>query len=164
MIYEFMYRGPVAAERREAAWHVILAEEVTSFGEQKLVTRGPLTPAQAAALGYTLDKVVGDIAATALLSADAAKALVSAKDAEIEAANSAKDAAEADFAEQVTAARKADEDKAAAQRVAADAIKAKQEVDADLTAAMARIDELTSEPEGPKNPALHFLTGGLLGG
>lgn len=45
-IYEFFYRGPVKAEGRGPAWHVIVSDEVTALGKTQMVTVGPLTPEQ----------------------------------------------------------------------------------------------------------------------
>lgn len=165
-IEEFTFRGRCAEAEKgvEATYHVVLARFGTDPAGQPTLSRtSALTPAQAAAVGFSLDKILGTVASQALLERDAAKTLVATKDAEIEAAKSAEAAAKADWTEMAKEAEAAKVAKAAAERVAVAALEDKAAVAADLTTAMARIDELSAEPEGPSNPALHWITGGLLG-
>lgn len=70
MIYEFLYRGPTEQNNNAGSWHVVLGETVNVFGKQVFQTRGPLTPSEAAALGYSLDTVLSAINADALAQID----------------------------------------------------------------------------------------------
>lgn len=158
-VYEFLYRGrdPVAEKDKAPAWHVSLGEWVTGFdGVAKFHETGAVTPARAAELGFTLDKILGEMAATAITAADEAKAVVAAKDAEIEASK-------ADWTQMSADLKAAEDAKAAAERVAGAALQEKQSLAADLSAAMTRIDELQEPDDGPANPLLNKLTFGLAG-
>lgn len=67
-VEEFMFRGrdPVAEPGMLGVYHVTLAQwfDDPVMGPQQR-TRGPLTPEQATALGYPLNKILGDVAAQA---------------------------------------------------------------------------------------------------
>lgn len=62
-LYEYFYRGPTFDNGMRASYHVVLSEDVEAFGKKQTITRGPLTPTQAAAEGFTLDVVQGAMAA-----------------------------------------------------------------------------------------------------
>lgn len=165
-IEEFLYRGrcPDSEKSVDASFHVVLAQFVTGpAGDVSIIRSSPQTPAQAATAGYSLERILGVIANQAALERDAAKTLVAAKNAEIAAAKSAEAAAKADWTEMAKEAEAAKAAKATAERVAAAALEDNHALATDLTTAMARIDELTAPDEGPSNPALHWITGGLLG-
>lgn len=74
MIYEFLYRGPIPENGDMSAYHVVIGEFVVSFGERKLITKGPLTPQQASDLGWPLDKILGRVAEELAFSLDVEKA------------------------------------------------------------------------------------------
>lgn len=63
-VYEFLYRGrPDGSE----AYHVIVADEVKDpAGIVKHIETAPMTPAQAEAAGFPLDKILSEITAAAL--------------------------------------------------------------------------------------------------
>lgn len=83
---EFLYRGPIAEEKRGGTYHVVLRDEVTG----KL--RGPMTPAQAEAEGFPLDALIAEI------NAQAASEVTTLR-AEKEAVEVERDAAKAQLAE-----------------------------------------------------------------
>lgn len=85
MIYEFMYRGPIAEEKRAEAFHVVLRLDGKLYG--------PLTPSQAEARGYTLPAILAELSAQALRDKDAADAAVLRIEAELSAEKTAKQAA-----------------------------------------------------------------------
>jgi hypothetical protein len=157
MIYEFLYRGPIAAEKRPSAWHVIIAEEYTSFGETKLNTKGPMTPDQSAAAGFPLSDILAEINATALSERDAAVAATADEVAAHEATKAK--------AQEMAATL----DKVAA--VAADALDRAATHEAAVADLQARLDALKADAAAvepadlaqPANPVLNKLTFGLLG-
>lgn len=158
-VYEFLYRGrdPTNEKGKQPAWHVSVGEWIIGFdGVAKFHETGAITPARAAELGFTLDKILGEVAAAAVATADIAKADAAAKGAELEAAK-------ADWTQMTADLRAAEDAKAAAERVAGAALQEKQALAADLSAAMARIDELQEPDEGPANLVLNKLSFGLLG-
>lgn len=80
-VEEFLYRGRGDGS---SAWHVVLASEVDDgLGGSTLVRRGPLTPAQAEAAGFSLDTVIADINTAALARGDALQAQVEALTAQL---------------------------------------------------------------------------------
>lgn len=82
MIYEFMYRGPIAEEKRGEAFHVVLRIDGKLYG--------PLTPSQAEARGYTLPAILAELSTQALRDKDAADAAVLRVEAELSAEKTAK--------------------------------------------------------------------------
>lgn len=157
MIYEFLYRGPIAAEKRPSASHIILSEEVTSFGETKLLTKGPLTVAQAEAAGFPLSAVFTEINTVILGERDAA---VAATEAEVEAHNATKAQVQelAINLDKVVAVADSALDRAATHEAAV------ADLQAQLDAIKADVaDDAAETWDGPANPVLHTLTFGLLG-
>lgn len=71
-LYEFTFRGRHPSEAPlPSDYHVRLGDQVTNFGQSQLVQSGPLTPAQAAALGFPLPTIVAAIN-TAIMADNAA--------------------------------------------------------------------------------------------
>lgn len=83
-LYEFFYRGPTPHNDGKPTYHVILSEEISAFGETKTLTKGPLTPTQADAEGFTLDVIQGAMAAQLTLALDAEKTAHEATKKELE--------------------------------------------------------------------------------
>lgn len=161
MIYEFLYRGPITAEKRPSAWHVIIAEEYTSFGETKLNTKGPLTPEQSEAAGFPLSAVLAEINTAAMTERDAAVAATTAEE-EAHAATKAKAQELADTLDKVAAVATDALDRAAAHE--ANVADLQAQLDALKAEAGAQADEATKlVDDGPSNPVLHALTLGLVG-
>lgn len=158
-VEEFLYRGRDADHEKDksATFHVVLGQFVEGpDGAAQLLRTQPLTPAQAEAKGFTLDKILGEIAASATV--EQAKEKERADKAELE-----RDVARQDYSEMAAQLQKANEEKQAAVRAAgAMAIDLQNSADRELALAK-RVDELTAEPEGPSNPMLNKLTFGLLG-
>ncbi|MFE1602112.1 hypothetical protein [Methylobacterium sp. ID0610] len=79
-LYEFLFRGRAADDPEPPAWHVILGQVVRLPGarEAQFVDSGALTPAQAAAAGFPLERVLAGIEAAALADRDATAAALSA--------------------------------------------------------------------------------------
>lgn len=153
MIYEFLYRGPIAAEKRPSAWHVILAEEVTSFGETKLNTKGPMTPEQSEAAGFPLSAVLAEINTTVMAERDAAQ---KATADETEAHNATKAVVQqlSDQLANVAVVAERALDQVAEHSATIDDLKAQ-------IAAAAEVSEPADA--SPSNPVLHALTLGLAG-
>ena len=86
-LYEFLYRGRPGGEARAASWHVILGQFVTppGGGAGQFVASAALTPAQAAAAGFPLERVLAGMEAAALAERDAAVAALAAMTAERDA-------------------------------------------------------------------------------
>lgn len=63
-LYDFTFRGRHSTDQEAPGWRIILRNVVT--GQERL-----LNVSQAAAEGWTLNKVVGDVAAQALTNLDA---------------------------------------------------------------------------------------------
>lgn len=86
-LYEFLFRGRPGGEAAAASWHVILGQVVTppGGGAGQFVASGALTPAQAAAAGFPLERVLGGIETAALAERDAAVAALAAMTAERDA-------------------------------------------------------------------------------
>lgn len=78
-IEEFTFRGRPPGDPTPAAWHLVLgAAQDDGFGGEAIILKGPLTPAEADAAGFTLDAVCAQIDAAALKAADDARAAMSA--------------------------------------------------------------------------------------
>lgn len=81
-IHEFLYRNnakenPVNGD----TWHVVLARDSTDiWGNPATELFGPMTPAQAAKLGFTLKTILSDINQEAVTQAAAAKAVRDERD------------------------------------------------------------------------------------
>jgi hypothetical protein len=70
-IEEFLIRGQPDGL---IAWHVVLGADMPDgFGSSQRVLRGPLTPTGAAEMGVTLDTILGDVLAGALLRTEVAE-------------------------------------------------------------------------------------------
>jgi hypothetical protein len=68
-VYEFLWRGRPDGE---VAYHVILADEVDTFGKKSHVESGVLTPEQAEEMGFPLAAIIDNINAAALKARDQA--------------------------------------------------------------------------------------------
>lgn len=90
-VHEFLYRGPTPNNNGQGAWHVIIAETVDVLGEVRLIVSDALTPAKAVELGFTLERITGEITAQAIAEKEAAE---QARDAAI----TERDAARAELA------------------------------------------------------------------
>lgn len=102
-VYEFLWRGRPDGE---ASYHVILAEQIESFGKTAHVESGVLTPEQAKTLGFPITAIVKNINAMALAARDQALTEKAAAEAERDAAIAERDRAMAELraAEGVAAA------------------------------------------------------------
>lgn len=99
-IHEFLYRGAIPEEKREAAFHVVLADEVEAFGEKKLQLRGPMTLEKATAdYGMSLTAILGELLSQAAVDREAA---IASRDA----ANTTRDEALAEKSKVTTALTK----------------------------------------------------------
>lgn len=67
-LYEFLYRGRSEEDPQPPSWHVVIGQynPVPGTDEQQFVSSPPLTPAQAEAAGFPLNKVVEGINSAAL--------------------------------------------------------------------------------------------------
>lgn len=85
-VEEFLYRGKPPGSVELPAWHVVLGDAVTdAFGNQAISLSGPLTPARAETLGYSLAAVIADLNAGIAASADALRVELAAVKAERDA-------------------------------------------------------------------------------
>lgn len=94
---EFTFRGrcPAHEAGTEAAYHVVIAQWIDGIdGKAKQVKTDALTPAQADGLGFTLNRVLGDIAAAAVRDRDAALSAKAAAEEQRDAAQAALSAAQ----------------------------------------------------------------------
>lgn len=121
-IYEFLYRGQASGSGKQPSWHVVLAEEVTAMGETRLVTKGPMTPAEASALGHDLPDILSAINTEAMADRDSARAALAEAEKQRDEVQIAHDAVKA---ERDTA--RADRDTFKAQRDAARTLLPKDE-------------------------------------
>lgn len=158
-VEEFLYRGrdPEHERGQESTFHVTLAQFVEGpDGKRQQLKAGPLTPEQAVEKGFALPRILDEIAQTALLERDAAKARA-------EKAETERDVAKAEWTEMSAALKRAEELKETAARVAGDLAREKQEAVERELALIAQLDAAIAKPEGPANPLLHTLTFGLAG-
>lgn len=66
-VYEFLFRGGPTSKPDDDTWHVVLANErVDMLGRSTIEISDALTPARAAELGFTLDKILSALDARAV--------------------------------------------------------------------------------------------------
>lgn len=70
-VFEFLFRGGPTSSPDDDTWHVILGREVADpeNGGKKLELTGALTPTQAEAIGFPLNKIVRGLNAHAIATA-----------------------------------------------------------------------------------------------
>ncbi len=73
-VFEFLYRGPQPHNGGQSAWHVVLAEDVPVMGGIQTYTSDAMTPAKAMENGFSLEAILGEIAARAISEKEAAEA------------------------------------------------------------------------------------------
>lgn len=168
MIYveEFLYRGrdPVNEPGKDAAYHVVLAQFVTGPDDKQQVMRTPpMTPAQAVKAGFALERILGDIAASALLDRDAALAAADSAKEEKEVAQAEVAGARKEKADALAVAQEAFAQKDQASRIAADAVAEKQVLVEREARLLQEIAALKEPPVAEKPSLLSTMTLGLFG-
>lgn len=116
MVYveEFLYRGRDATHEpgQPSIYHVVLAEFVVGpDGKPSQLKTGALTPSQATDAGFPLDRILGDLAASAMMERDQALQVA-------EVAKTKRDEAEAERAEKVVQCEQLQKELAEAKRIA----------------------------------------------
>ena len=145
-------RHPEHEKGQESTFHVVLTEWAQDFtGEWKPRPVGPMSPERAEALGFPLDKVLGEVNAAAIRDVAESRKLANAKTAELEKAldERARAVLQADQAIRVATDH---------QTIAAKAVADKQAALEREAALLAEIAVLTA----PQPSLLNKLTFGIL--